>query len=209
MYIWSLKWVVRTSDYRTDLSAELSSQSCLHRVFCRVVCPPAGWAGLDTAFMTPRRPHCTARGITPAHTGPAPGIVQCPGQPLSQHGGWDLMQALGNNLFVFFFTMRLLIKTPSKSSRAGYYLSQVVVDFQLNISDTSFNRPLLLCAWHHGAMSEHPLTIRCYWLCFRGNCTRSGVYIELIGCLFAAESCTCLQLWAITPNNTTSHCQWD
>ena len=209
MYIWSLKWVVRTSDYRTDLSAELSSQSCLHRVVCRVVCPPAGWAGLDTAFMTPRRPHCTARGITPAHTGPAPGFVQCPAQPVSQHGGWD---ALGNNLFMFFFRGFVFDNETTYKNAIQIFTGGLLSESSccwLSVEYLRYKRPLLLCAWHHGEMSEHPLNIRCYWLCFRGNCTRSGVYIELIGCLFAAESCTCLQLWAITPNNTTSHCQWD
>ena len=204
-HIWPPNWFV----------CRVVCRNCLHRVFCRVVCPPAGWAGLDTAFMTPRRPHCTARGITPAHTGPAPGIVQCPGhQPLSPHGGWDLMQALGNNLFMFFFVVLSLVfdnETTYKNAIqtfTGGLLSESSCCW-LSVEYLRYKRPLLLCAWHHGEMSEHPLNIRCYWLCFRGNCTRSGVYIELIGCLFAAESCTCLQLWAITPNNTTSHCQWD
>ena len=51
-------------------------------------------------------------------------------------------------LVVLSLTMRRLIKTPpSKPSRAGYYLSQVVVDFQLNISDTSASSAVCLTPW--------------------------------------------------------------
>ena len=69
MYIWSLKWVVRTSDYRTDLSAELSAE---------IVCTEFS-AGLCVHLQAEQdwtllswRPggHTTALhgAITPSHT---------------------------------------------------------------------------------------------------------------------------------------------
>ena len=206
MYIWSLKWVVRTSDYRTDLSAELSAG---------IVCTELS-AGLCVHLQAEQdwtllswRPggHTALHGASHRHT-------QDPLQALSsvqpslclnmEDGTWCKHSGI---IYSCFFYNETTYKNAIQIFTGGL-LSESSCCW-LSVEYLRYKRPLLLCAWHHGAMSEHPLNIRCYWLCFRGNCTRSGVYIELIGCLFAAESCTCLQLWAITPNNTASHCQWD